>query len=235
MQQPPPEEKEAMPAPPTNATELVAYRLVAANTRESRARSVQVDGRVERLAQLGSRSMQLWYRIARYLIRADVKNIERYVHAQYRHVVCKDKDNMDETLSQTLCPGTFDTERAHDRYRRYDDRADKIMASKLESLYIEFECCVGDAATTFTYYSDKQLWNYVLMNKMLDLPPLFRYCIAASAELREPMTAYRSSAMEQYLTDPIGYSRVWGRAIPKELNDESTSILTFDPQERSWK
>jgi len=235
MQQPPPEEAEAQASPSVNETELAAYRLASASMREALARSVQIDGHTEVLRRAGGTLKPLWYRLARYVICNDVDNIERYVHAQYRHCVVRDIEDQDETLSMAPTPGMFDTDKAFGRYEAYDARADKVMASKLESLYIEFECCVGEAATTFTYYTDEQLWNYVLMNKMLDLPPLFRYCVAVSGGLQEPTAAYRSSAIEQYLTDPIGYSRVWGQAIPKELNDEAIGILMFDPQERSWK
>jgi hypothetical protein len=115
------------------------------------------------------------------------------------------------------------------RYLDYNKRADHGMLQALQSYQLEFECCVGEAANAFPDYTDHQLWNFVLMNKMYELPALYRYCIAHSEELHEAERAHRPAALTQFLMDPIGYSRTWGDMIPKKLKDEATGILMFAP------
>jgi len=215
-----------------NKTYVDAHRLAGANTREWLARSVQVDGREHALIRAKDSQQSRWHALARHLDVRRVNNLERFVHAQYRYSVPRGN-----TLSTPPNITSFMSEQSYDRYADYHKMANKYMAQKLESAHLEFECLVGDAAISFPDYSDRELWNFVLMNKMYtELSPLFRYCVAASVQSAAAVQQYRSSALEQYLLDPMGYSQVWDRAIPKELNDEAIGILMFDPRkEPVWK
>jgi len=218
MQQPPPESAELVTPTQQNETYRAAYRLAAANLREAKARSVQVSGRSEYLT--GPKDVKpLWMRIARFLLVHDVDNFERYIHAQYRYSIARD-----DTLSSAPNPGTFDTQQAMDRYLNYQRFADASLQQELASANLEFECCADEALTTFPHYSNRQLWNYVLMNTMLELPPLFRYCIATSEQL-PAADHFKEAAMQQFLTDPMGYVATWNTALPVELVTDAEITL----------
>lgn len=218
-QRPPPEEAEPLPPQKPNETWLAAQRLASASVRESNTRVAQVDGREAAHCRTVV-AKSTFTDLARTLIRKGVDNFEQFIHAQYRYSVPRG-----ETLSMAPNPVTFKHDLAFDRYLEYHGRTECRLRQQLESLHLEFECCAGDAANAFPAYTNRQLWNYVLMNKMLELPPLFRYCIAASEGLTEPMEEFYNSAVEQLLTDPMSYCAHWSEMIPASLIVEAENIL----------
>jgi hypothetical protein len=219
IQQPPPEEAVQIQRDP-NKTYIIAWRVAVANHRAATARRVQVDGQEETWHRPGQRLKPIYHDIARYLERRGVENVERFITAQYFYSIPKG-----ETLSLAPQLTSFKHETAWNRFIDYNRRAEKFLAQDLESARTEFQCSLIEAEESFPSYDDRRLWKVVLMNKMLDIPALFRYCVAVSEGLEEPAKEFRASAFEMFLTDPIGYCNAWGAAIPDSLKIEAETLL----------
>jgi len=218
IQQPPPEA--AIPeAPIVNEMANVAWRVAVAYHRGTVARRVQVDG-MEQAWCRPRAANELHRDIARYLILKGVKNIERFVTAQFRYSVPKGN-----TLSLAPQLTSFKHENAWKRWECYDRFAEHDLEHNLEAAQREFQCCLIEAEQAFPSYSDRQLWKVVLMNKMLEIPALFRYCVAVSEGVDEAIRAFRASAFEMFLTDPTGYCNAWGKVIPPALKQEAETFL----------
>jgi hypothetical protein len=192
-----------------------------ANLRESRHRRKVLDGMPD-TRQMGKSVKPIWYKIARMLLNAGVTNFERFIHAQHLHSMDVPGE---KTLSHAANPGIYDTPRALQRFKTHDSRADDDMKQNWKSNALLFECSVNDAAVTFPQYTDRQLWNYVLRTQLNDLPPLFRYCLAVAEGLEDPQEMYYASALNQFMTDPIGYLRNWGDNIPPRLKEDAEILL----------
>jgi hypothetical protein len=224
MQEPPPEEYAQVPKV-VDPTTRAAWRLACANARETQARLAQTQDMPVAI-ELPQSVSAFWLDVARQLIQRDITNFERYVHVQYRYSTAR--HGADNSLAHAPNPGSFTSKVAYDRYVVYNRRADRYLRQDFVSASREFECCVTEASFAFPEYTDKQLWRIVLRNRMVDLPPLFRYCVAVAGDLPEVAEEYYDSAFAQFMSDPIGYCAAWPDAITARLKREAEGVMLFE-------
>lgn len=223
MQIPPPEE-ETPQEPVTNATEIAAYRLASAYKRSCILRSVQVDERDEFISNTAGKLRPVHWELARWCINNHIDNLEGFITAQFAYSVPRSSGDL--TMGQAPNIAAYHRGSwAYDRWLTYSTRIHKDLCQELESASLEFECGCAEARTVFPHYNDQQLWNFVLMNNFLSLPPLFRYAVAAAEQLERPRKAYREAALQQFLTDPMSYTAAWGTTIPEELRQQAESLI----------
>lgn len=222
MQQPPPDEAEPK-AEPTNETEKTAIRVASAYKRSRDARAVQVNAHSVRHSFGTNQLNKVHWEIARYLIQRYVRNIEGYITCQFKYSVSDPR--AEHTIGKEPYVKTFTSDKAYDRWLVYAQRAIPDLKQSLDTQSLEFECRDTDAELSFPHYDDKKRWNYVLMNNLSKLSPLFRYCVAFDSDLTEAADRHRAAALLQFLTDPMSYVAAWGDVIPVGLKHDASNII----------
>jgi len=224
MQTPPPEEASAAPAPPMHETQRAAYRLAMAYRRSSRSRDVQNHGMASYIGDTIGELKPIYLDVARWAIRQDIHNFEGYVTSQFAYT--KQGVVGDDTLHDAVnMGGAYKTKAALQRYHVYSRHTPRAMKQELESGSEHFKARALAATYAFPEYTDKQKWNFVLMNNFSDLTALFRYCIAVGEGLQAPQDEFHLAALQQLLTDPINYTAAWGGAIPASLKKQAEDII----------
>ena len=221
MQQPPDEEASELvrPKKAQDSTSKMARRLLAAYYREADLRKFRVGSVVVTHAREPELTT-FWYKLARKMILLEIKEPERYMHAQFKHSA-----PIGDTLLEGPLQNMLLSDDAIKRYETYADRAEGMLSQALESNKLQFKLSMVQAHRRHPDYGDEKLWNFVLGNKIGKMSPLFRYCLAISENMSGPAEDLKPAAIEQLLTDPPGYLRSWGDVIPRPLIDELEETL----------
>ena len=163
----------------------------------------------------GRKHRPIWPRIARMLITYDIDDPERFVLAQF-----------DAHVDKRIYPTMLLTQDAIEIYHKYAETADDILLSELQrenDLFIQLtSACSND--------TPESRWRAVLSDLSNDISPLLRYVIAVSSNLEDVAAKLRSAAVMQFMLDPCGYLRVWGRIkqIRMILEDLSDRSIAYD-------
>lgn len=109
--------------------------------------------------------------------------------------------------------------------------ADRDRARAYRRLRLRLE--VGRARTqacllrTSYGLSDEDAWASVLLDPMMELSPLFRYCVArllGGDRLVRVAAKLEAQAALQYERDPAGYDGCLGGAIPRDFASRSRAV-----------
>jgi len=223
MQRPPPEEYEALPERnmfSTNPAGHMARRLYQAYKRETYWRAMRVEN--VKLPNFNTRELgDCWPRLARLIMQSGWSNAERFIHVQFKYGPSSEKL---QTLEHGPLVNMLTSEKAMKQYTQYIVRADSMLVQQLESAKLEFKCASAECAGQYPHLPTRERWELILMNKMLDLPPLFRYCVASSEGLACAKDLWEEG-FQQFMSDPIGYTRTWEATIPAEMKAEAEELL----------
>jgi len=218
LQHPPTEEVEPVRAC-ANPTQNMARRLHDAYQRECAWRRLRVEK--VRSAVYSSKELQpFWLKLARDLILQECDNPERFMHVQFCYGV-----PTGTTLATCPFTNSLQTTEAYKRYRRQSTRMDAHLAQDLQSNCRSFDYGMMDTRASYPHKSEREAWDFVLLNKLYDMSPLFRYCIAHSEHLASTTRLHYDEALQQLLSDPQGYAKVWKDVIPRQLLDTVANIL----------
>jgi len=215
MQQPPAEEHTPQPPKKLSTAFIAAYRLANATKRAEAWRQSQVLD-IPTQVQHTDKPAPIFQSIARTCMTHGITNYERYIEAQFKYSVSRDKEH-DNSIGSHIAVHYFNSQQALERFTTHDNTADQHLYQEWESSLLEFRCCVLDTAATYPEYNESQKTNFVLRNKMFGLSVLFRYCVAMYFGLQDVAREYYPAALFQILRDPEGYTRAWGKRIPEEL------------------
>lgn len=225
IQTPPPEEFESLPSAGKSPTEIYAIRLANAYKRACDMRSVLLQGHEKRIETRTDREVaKVFWDLARWCIIEKIDNPEGFIAAQVAHNIPKELGDTTMGIAPNIGSYQHDV-KAFERWTAYRRRIVKELQQKFDSSSLEFECQVSTAKLSFPSYDNPRLWNYVLMNKMFELSPLFRYAVAFAELLPTPMEEYREAALQQLLVDPISYVAAWGTRIPHDIKNAASKLI----------
>lgn len=220
MQQPPPEEGEQIiRTAASNPEQHMATRLLQANLRELQWRKLRIDG-IQYAYNANMTPKPYWHTLAKKLMLLGITNPERFIHTQYMYSIMTALSLSDAPISNS-----FEHPTAIDRFQQYNARAEFYLTQELKSAILTFECTINEVSVSFPEKTDKELWKYVLINRMYELPPLFRYSVGVSEAIQEVIQIFHNEALQQLLSDPIGYVATWKGVIPEALKQEASGIL----------
>lgn len=219
IQQPPAEE--VVPAPtPKNPTQRMAYRLRMAHMRERALRASRIEGIAKHCTGDPSQIEPGWYKLARELMLLDCEHPERFIHVQHSFSM-----QTSDGLAQGPIFTLLQSKQAWVQYEIYNARVEWALEQQLGADVRTLRREFYRADIMYPNRTRQERWEYVFMNKMTDISPLFQYCIVWSEGMYDLAALHYDAAMRQLLTDPHGYSKVWATAIPQPLKEEAAKII----------
>jgi hypothetical protein len=188
--------------------------------RERAWRAIRIEHTEYSGSKVTNEMAPFWQKLARTLMIYGCDNPERYVNILYHYGVPGQK-----TLATGPFPNMLASDDAWDTYIKHNIQADMALIQQLESAKLTFKCAMTEVSADYPGHDNKWLWHLILMNRMYDLPPLFGCCLAAVENMPDTVAALRGAALDQLMTDPIGYVGTWRANIPVTLKAEAEQLL----------
>lgn len=144
-----------------------------------------------------SHGKTIWEKIAEGLVRQNVTDPERFVHAQFAY----------SSRPEGLLPPYLLSEDSQENYRKYCLSADTALRRSAASQIAKFKCLQVECSRV--HQSKEGSCRAVLMTSTNGLSPLFRWLVAASEDMLDVCNHWEEAAVVQYMLDPEGYKNVW--------------------------
>lgn len=99
---------------------------------------------------------------------------------------------------------------------------DVQVAFDLEKQY----CRVALTSTRYNRegVSKDMVWKSLLLDDLLEISPLMRYCLARQLGLTKVAELFVMRAMTQYVIAPKTYDVVWGGSIPEDFKEQTDAV-----------
>lgn len=137
----------------------------------------------------------IWNTVARRLKNKNITNVERFVRAQFS---CR--------TNKKIYPTHLLASSAFENYEEFDQFADRELEFQLRNDISKFK----------EDFKTKKDCKSVLLDLENEISPLFRFIVALSENIPDLSNKFKEAARLQFLLDPIGYLRVWGKLLPAE-------------------
>jgi len=69
-----------------------------------------------------------------------------------------------------------------------------------------------------------QIWLAILLDELLEISPLMRYCIADEMNIEQAKKIFYARALRQYMLAPKAYDAAWGTTIPERLRRDKDEL-----------
>jgi hypothetical protein len=152
----------------------------------------------------GRRHKPVWPKIAVFLKERECYCWDTYMTSQF-------VDGQLRTPTQTY------NEAAWKRYQDYIRASDAAVAQKLLGDTRRFKLAIIDMKKRHDSEEKQTLWYMALTSPLVELSPLFAYCLAVSLNWTSIAQSNLSGALSQYLRHPQLYRRHWVSVIPQSF------------------
>jgi len=160
---------------------------------------------------------KLWLKFAKKLQSRGIGDPEAYINQLFE-------------LGDTLQPSQVVAEQAMATYERRLETSREQQQRGWHTACNEFNVHARIIARANPTWSIARVQRAVLSNLAYDLPPLFRYCIAAHSNFEDLTADFYDQALRQLLTDPGGYATTWQGRIPVTLLNAAARMLGTLPE-----
>lgn len=150
----------------------------------------------------GRRHRSVWEGLAKFLVDNDCFDPELFITAN-----CVD-------AARPPDPRRLSNVEAIKCYRRYIAEAPTMLRCALASQATAFKVEQLRQATMSPNEPKETLWRNILRAPVVNMSPLFRYCIAVHEGLDDIAAHFEPFAVKQYMVNPNGYKEVWQSVLP---------------------
>jgi hypothetical protein len=212
------------PPPELDYRERLAARLRAAFVRERRRWVVRRTGKPSMFGSgpipawdggidyNGVRHTAVWPKVADQLIDARCADPERFILAQF--------SGLANLRASDMLGG-----KAMERYKQVMDKLPDIVLGSFQADMGAFRLGVHRTSRWFPDMTPRDVNEYVLGSHYFTLSPLFRYCCAAEEGFADLVDVYQYAALDQFMSSPTDYRRLWGNKLPQALRDHADSLI----------
>ena len=186
----------------------LAHRLRNAYTKTAQAQRSAIRNR--RSHYVPTADMKPWLTVIDGMLARGWTDPEQFIAAQARSGALLPYAN------QLAC------EKAMQRYERFIATVDESLQARFNAEAMSWGYAVDITMSVRAGRTQEQAERLVVVNLQFpEISPLFRYGIAFAKGYTDAAERLHDAALEQLLTNPLGYAKAWAGKIPPTLLEEA--------------